>query len=73
MKKAKWFWKDASGLNADIERHMKEEKKLMDKIAELEAIEQPSEMDIRSLRVYRNFLYRLQDSKAEVVSKIGKK
>lgn len=70
----KFFWGDASGLNADIERHRKQEKELEQKIAELEAM--PEEKRLKTyesvLRTYRQFLYQLQVSKAEVVSKIGK-
>lgn len=58
--------------NADIERHMVEEKELTEKIQLLESIKNPSEMDVTSLRVYRDFLCKLLQSKAEVVSKIGK-
>lgn len=67
----KYFWDKAKGLNADIERHRAKEKELESKIAELEG--KTDDMSIRALRVYRNFLYQLQVSKVEVVSKIGKK
>jgi predicted secreted Zn-dependent protease len=67
----KFFWDKAKGLNADIERHREKEKELVAKIAELEG--QDDEMSIASLRVYRNFLCQLQQSKADVVTKIGKK
>ena len=67
----KFFWDKAKGLNADIERHRAKEKELESKIAELEGKEDP--MSIAALRVYRRFLYQLQVSKVEVVSKIGKK
>ena len=67
----KYFWDKAKGLNADIERHRTKEKELESKIAELEG--KTDDMSIRAMRVYRNFLYQLQVSKAEVVSKIGKK
>ena len=67
----KYFWDKAKGLNADIERHRAKEKELESKIAELEGKEDP--MSIAALRVYRRFLYQLQLSKVEVVSKIGKK
>ena len=67
----KYFWDKAKGLNADIERHRAKEKELETKIAELEGKEDP--MSIAALRVYRRFLYQLQVSKVEVVSKIGKK
>jgi hypothetical protein len=69
----KFFWTKAKGLNADIERHREKEKEkeLEARIAELEDKEDP--MSIASLRVYRNFLCQLQQSKADVVTKIGKK
>lgn len=70
----KFFWKDASGLNADIERHRQKGHELEKKIAELEAVSETkrTEMTEASLRVYRHLLSKLQASKAEVVSKIGK-
>lgn len=67
----KFFWKPATGLNADIERHRVQEQELLKKIAELELKDDP--MSVRSLAAYRNFLLQLQTSKADVVSKIGKK
>ena len=67
----KYFWDKAKGLNADIERHRAKEKELESKIAELEG--KTDDMSIVALRVYRRFLYQLQVSKVEVVSKIGKK
>ena len=67
----KFFWNKAKGLNADIERHRAEEQRLEAKIAELEGKEDP--MSVASLRAYRRFLYQLHLSKANVVSKIGKK
>ncbi len=66
-----FFWNKASGTNADIERHRAEEKELLAKIADLEQKQDP--MSIASLRVYRRFLAQLQQSKAEVVNKLGKK
>lgn len=68
----KFFWKDV-GLNADIERHRAKEQELMRKITELESIELPTAMNVALMRTYRHFLYLLELSKAEVVSKIGKK
>jgi len=67
----KYFWDKTNGLNADIERHRAKEKELEAKIAELEGKEDP--MSIAALRTYRRFLYQLHLSKANVVSKIGKK
>ena len=68
----KYFYGDKS-LNADIERHRKEEIKLREKIKELESIENPSNFDVRALRVTRHFLNQLLQSKADITSKIGKK
>jgi len=64
-------WREPIGLNADIERHRAEEKKLRKK---LEKAENDPDMPNREMyiRVYRNFLYLLELSKAEVVSKLGK-
>lgn len=59
-------------LNADIDRHRLEQKKLEEKLAELESQEM-TKMNVRMIRTYRNFLCQLQQSKAEVVSKLGKK
>ena len=67
----KFFWNKAKGLNADIERHRAKEKELEAKIAELEGETDP--MSIAVLRTYRRFLYQLHLSKAEVVTKIGRK
>lgn len=69
----KYFWKDANGLKADIERHRKQEQELTAKIQELEAKDQEDPMVRACLRAYRRFLYQLELSKAEVVSKIGKR
>jgi hypothetical protein len=67
----KFFWQNAKGLKADVERHRAKEKEYMDKIAELEGKEDP--MSVAALRVYRRHLNMLQQSKAEVVTKIGKR
>ena len=69
----KWFWRDAKGLKDDVNRHRAKEAELDAKIAELEAIKEPSPMDIAALRTYRRFRAQLLQSKAEVVSKIGKR
>jgi len=66
-----FFWNKVTGLNTDIERHRAEEKELLAKISDLEQKQDP--MSIASLRVYRRFLTQLQQSKAEVVNKLGKK
>jgi hypothetical protein len=68
----KYFWQDAKGLKADVERHRAKEAELDARIAELEA--RPEDpMAVAALRVYRRFRAQLQQSKADVVSKIGKK
>jgi phytoene/squalene synthetase len=67
----KFFWQDANGVKADVERHRAHEAELDAKIAELEGKEDP--MSIASLRVYRRFRAQLLQSKADVVNKIGKK
>ena len=69
--KMKWFWQDAKGLKADVNRHRAKEAELDARIAELEGKEDP--MSIAALRVYRRFRAQLLQSKAEVVEKIGKK
>lgn len=66
-----WFWQDAKGLKADVERHRAKEAELDAKIAELEDKEDP--MSVACLRTYRRFRAQLLQSKAEVVTKIGKK
>jgi len=67
----KFFWNKAKGLNADVERQRAKKQELEAKIAELEGKQDP--MSIAALRTYRRFLYQLQSSKADVVSKIGRK
>lgn len=67
----KWFWQDAKGLKADVDRHRAKEAELDARIAELEGKDDP--MSIAALRVYRRFRAQLLQSKAEVVSKIGKR
>ncbi len=66
----KFFWDKANGLKADIERHRAKEAEMDARIAELETKDDP--MSIAALRVYRRFRAQLQQSKAEIVSKIGK-
>lgn len=68
-----YFFKDTLGLKSDIERHRSEENKLRELIEQLESIENPSEMDIKCLTVYRTFLGNLLRSKANITEKIGKK
>ena len=67
----KWFWKDATGLKSDIERHRVNEQEMIQKIEELESSDLPDKEIF--IRAYRGLLCSLQQSKAEVVSKIGMK
>lgn len=67
----KWFWKDAKGVKADVERHRAKEAELDARIAELEGKDDP--MSVAALRTYRRFRSQLLQSKAEVVEKIGKR
>ena len=67
----KWFWQEARGLKEDIERHRAKEAELDARIAELEGKDDP--MSIAALRTYRRFRAQLLQSKAEVVTKIGKR
>ena len=66
----KWFWKEATGLKADIERHREEERKIQSKIDELEG--KDDDLSKRSLMAYRRFLVQIQTAKDEVTQKIGK-
>lgn len=67
----KFFWSESKGLKADVERHRSKEAEMDARIAELEGKDDP--MSIASLRVYRRFRAQLLQSKAEVVTKIGKR
>jgi hypothetical protein len=68
----KFFWGDTKGLKADVERHRAKEAELDARIAELEA--RPEDpMAVAALRTYRRFRAQLLQSKAEVVTKIGKR
>lgn len=68
----KYFYKDATGLNSDIERHRKEEQRLEKLIKTLEDSED-SEINKSFLMTHRNSLLVLQQSKAELLSKLGRK
>ena len=67
-----YFYKKTSGLNADIERHRREEERLKQIIADLEAKEY-SRMNASFIETYRNLLLHLQQSKAELLTKLGRK
>ena len=66
----KWFWRDTTGLKADIERHREEERRIQSRIDELEG--KDDEMSKRSLLAYRMFLVQIQTAKAEITQLIGK-
>ena len=71
-----YFWNPGGkppSLKADIQRHRDQERKLTERITEIEAKREHSDMDKAALRVYRHSLNLLQNSKAQVVSQIGKK
>lgn len=69
----KWFWRDAKGLKDDVNRHRAKEAELDARIAELEARGSDDPMAVAALRTYRRFRAQLLQSKAEVVTKIGKR
>ena len=66
-----YFYNKANGLAADVNRHRVEEQELLVKIAALEGKE--DDMSKAALRIYSNVLHHLQQSKANAVSKIGRK
>lgn len=66
-----YFYKEASGLNADIARHREKRKELLAKITELENGDDYGK-DV-FITTYRNILLNLEQSLAECVSKLGKK
>ena len=67
----KYFFGEAAGLKADIERHRKTQAELEAKVAEAEGNPDREFADVY-IRTYRHFLCQLLQSKAEVVSKIGR-
>ena len=66
-----YFWNKAKGIKADVDRHRAKEQELETRIADLEG--ETDEMSIAALRTYRHLLHQLHLSKAEVVTKIGRK
>ena len=66
----KWFYKDTTGLKADIERHREEELKIQSRIEELEG--KDDEMSKRYLVVYQKMLLHIQTAKEELTQLIGK-
>jgi hypothetical protein len=63
-----YFATKATGLNADLRRHADSEKRLMGLVESAE-----SDGDEPFIRSYRNLLWLLRQSKAEVANRIGKK
>ena len=61
------------GNNADIARHTEHQKELERKIEILELNENRTKKEDYSLTVYRSFLCKLLESKAQVVDNIGRK
>jgi hypothetical protein len=69
-----YFWTPKPiGLKADIERHRKEEAELQANIKELEENPARNDFEETALRVYRNFLNLLWESKAKTLEKLGRK
>lgn len=69
-----FFWDPPGkklGLKAEIKRHREYESKLDQNIAECE--QRTDMFGAAGVRIYRNLRAKLLQSKAEVVSKIGKK
>ena len=71
-----YFWKDATGVNADLLRHTEKQKELESHIKDLESelingFE--NEYTKTFLATYRRLLNLLMDSKVNVVAKIGRK
>ena len=72
-----YFWDPPGtiiGVKADINRHLRSEVILDEKIAQLEAIEKSlrTPMEVATLASYRNLRAHLLASKAEAVSRLGK-
>ena len=66
-----YFYKESTGLNADIKRHRDEEARLIAIIAKLE--DENNENNLAFIKTYRNSLLALQQSKAELLTKLGRK
>jgi len=66
-----FFYRDTTGLKRDIERHRQKEKEIREKITELST--QTDAWSLHALKVYHTFLQQLLQSKANVVSKLGRK
>ena len=68
---SKFFSDETKGVNADLHRHKEQHQELTKWISDLVSIENKSEMEALLL-CYRGLLSTLEESKADVVSKIGK-
>lgn len=66
-----YFYNKATGLNADIERHRQKETELQNRIEELETKDDKFSKIV--LASYRSLLLQLQQSKAEILIKLGDK
>lgn len=66
-----FFYGETTGLKQDIHRHRQTEKEIREKITELST--QTDAWSLHALNVYHTFLQQLLQSKAEVVSKLGRK
>jgi hypothetical protein len=69
-----YFWRPKPiGAKADINQHRDEQRRLEAKVAELESIAQPNNMEAAALRTYRHFLAQLLASKANAADRIGRR
>ena len=66
-----YFYEKASGLNSDIKRHREEEERLIALIDKLEA--DGNKDNSAFIKTYRNSLLVLQQSKAELLTQLGRK
>ena len=67
----KYFFGTTKGLNADIERHREKERELVAKLNSLAG--KTDDQSKAALRTYSNLLNKLQQSKAEILTQLGKK
>lgn len=72
MTKRKYFFSKASGLNNDLQRHRAHEQKLLAQITELENKDR-DEFEESVLRAFHDCMGTLQASKAEILTKLGRK
>ncbi len=69
---SKYFSIETKGVNADLHRHRKKHQEFIQRISEIESIENKTEMDQAMLLCYKGILLSLEQSKADLASKIGK-